>query len=92
MYLNHDYYTDVITFDYSDPEDKKINGDLFIDLETVKQNAVKYKQSFDDEILRVIIHGILHLSGEDDKTKMQQINMRKAEDRALQLFSADSKK
>ncbi len=90
-YLNHDYYTDVITFPYSDPEDEKINADIFIDIDTVKKNAVDYKQSFSDEILRVIIHGVLHLAGEDDITKEQWDNMRKAEDRALQIFSVDPK-
>lgn len=90
-YLNHDYYTDVITFPYSDPEDEKINADIFIDIDTVKKNAMDYKQSFSDEILRVIIHGVLHLAGEDDITKEQWDNMRKAEDRALQIFSVDPK-
>lgn len=85
-FLNHDYYTDVITFPYSEPNGKKIHGDVFIDVETVRQNAVIYKQSFSDEILRVIIHGILHLAGEDDTTTEQRDKMRNAEDRALQMF------
>ncbi len=90
-YLDHDYYTDVITFPYSDPEEKKINGDIFIDVETVKQNAVKYKQLFFKEILRVIIHGILHLVGENDTTREQSESMKKAEDKALQKITTGNK-
>ncbi len=90
-YLDHDYYTDVITFPYSDPEEKKINGDIFIDVETVKQNAVKYKQLFFKEILRVIIHGILHLVGENDTTREQSESMKKAEDKALQKIMTGNK-
>lgn len=90
-YLDHDYYTDVITFPYSDPEEKKINGDIFIDVETVKQNAVKYKQLFFKEILRVIIHGILHLAGENDTTREQSESMKKAEDKALQKIMTGNK-
>jgi rRNA maturation RNase YbeY len=90
-YLDHDYYTDVITFPYSDHEEKKISGDIFIDVETVKQNAVKYKQLFFEEILRVIIHGILHLAGENDTTKEQSENMKKAEDKALQKITTGTK-
>ncbi|HOO42190.1 MAG TPA: rRNA maturation RNase YbeY [Bacteroidales bacterium] len=86
-FLNHDYYTDVITFPYSEPDNKEISGDIFIDVETVKSNAVKFKQSFEDEKLRVIIHGILHLAGENDITKEQKEKMRKAEDRALQILA-----
>jgi len=91
MYLDHDYYTDVITFPYSDKKEKKISGDIFIDVETVKQNAVKYKQLFFEEILRVIIHGILHLAGENDTTKEQSVNMKKAEDKALQKITTGNK-
>ncbi len=90
-YLDHDYYTDVITFPYSDPEEKKINGDIFIDVETVKQNAVKFKQLFFKEILRVIIHGILHLVGENDTTREQSESMKKAEDKALQKIMTGNK-
>ena len=59
QYLHHDYYTDIITFDYS--EGDLISGDLFISLDTVRTNAVKYQKSYDEELWRVIIHGILHL-------------------------------
>jgi rRNA maturation RNase YbeY len=91
QFLNHDYYTDVITFPYSDPDEKKIQGDIFVDVETVKQNAIIYKETFHDEIMRVIIHGILHLAGEDDTTKDQRDKIRQAENRALQVFGKSPK-
>ena len=65
MYLQHDYYTDIITFDYS--EDNMISGDLFISLDTVRTNAEKFAVTYDSELYRVIIHGVLHLCGIDDK-------------------------
>ncbi|HOO69081.1 MAG TPA: rRNA maturation RNase YbeY [Bacteroidales bacterium] len=86
-YLKHDYYTDVITFPYTEAKSTKIDGDIFIDVETVRLNAKKYVQTFKNEILRVIIHGILHLTGKDDSTKEQQTEMRNAEDTALRLFT-----
>ena len=64
-YLGHDYYTDIITFDYD--EDDVINGDLVISLDTVRTNAEQFAKSYDDELHRVIIHGILHLCGINDK-------------------------
>ena len=83
-YLQHDYYTDVITFDYS--EERKIAGDIFISLETVKSNAQKFEQDFDIELHRVIIHGILHLIGFEDKTPQNQKIMRLQENNALTLL------
>jgi len=83
-YLQHDYYTDVITFDYS--EERKIAGDIFISLETVKSNAEKFEQDFDIELHRVIIHGILHLIGFEDKTPQNQKIMRLQENNALTLL------
>ena len=80
-YLNHDYYTDIITFDYS--EGNTISGDLFISLDTVKSNAELYHQQFEKELFRVIIHGILHLCGQNDKTDKQQAEMTEKEDLAL---------
>ena len=77
-FLSHDYYTDVITFDYSD--NKKISGDIFISIDRVKENAEKYKEKFFDELNRVIIHGILHLLGYKDKTSNEKHLMRKKED------------
>jgi len=83
-YLKHDYYTDIITFDYS--EGDKISGDLFISLETVKTNSEKFKTNFDEELRRVMIHGILHLCGCDDKTSAKKKIMREKEDDALRLL------
>ncbi len=64
-YLGHDYYTDIITFDYC--EDNTISGDIVISLDTVRSNAEKYGKQYDEELHRVIIHGILHLCGINDK-------------------------
>ena len=80
-YLEHDYYTDIITFDYT--EEKIIAGDLFISLDTVKSNAEQFGQKFDTELHRVIIHGILHLCGLKDKSPEDEKLMREAEDKAL---------
>jgi rRNA maturation RNase YbeY len=82
-YLNHDYYTDIITFDYS--KDDKLSGDLFISLDTVKTNSEKFKTNYDEELRRVMIHGILHLCGYDDKTKVEKNEMREKEDNALKI-------
>lgn len=84
-YLEHDYFTDIITFDYS--EGSIISGDLFISLETVRSNAEKFTQQYDIELLRVIIHGILHLCGLKDKSPDDERNMRLAEDKALGLLN-----
>lgn len=82
-YLNHNYFTDIITFDYS--SENIISGDLIISTDTVRENSVIYNQTFTDELHRVIIHGILHLIGYDDKNKVDKERMRTAEDRALSL-------
>ena len=84
QYLQHDYFTDIITFDYV--EGNKISGDLFISLETVRSNADKYSQSFEMEAKRVIIHGVLHLLGLKDKTDADAFEMRNAENKALEMF------
>ena len=81
-YLQHDYYTDIITFDYS--EKNIISGDIFISLDTVKSNAEKYNQLFETELHRVIIHGILHLCGQKDKTEEESDEMREKENEALE--------
>lgn len=83
-YLDHDYYTDIITFDYSEGE--TISGDLFISIDTVKTNAEQYKTAYDEELLRVIIHGVLHLCGLKDKSKEEEKEMRKQEDKALSIY------
>ena len=82
-YLNHDYYTDIITFDYS--EGDKISGDLFISLQTVKTNSEKFKTDYIEELKRVMIHGILHLCGFEDKTSAGKKIIRAKEDEALEL-------
>ena len=83
-FLNHDYYTDIITFDYSNGN--KIEGDILISVDTVKSNAEKYNIAFDQELKRVIIHGILHLCGIKDKTPEEREEMEKAENKALTLY------
>ncbi len=82
-YLQHDYYTDVITFDYS--ENNIISGDIFISIDRVKENADTYKVSFENELYRVMLHGVLHLVGYNDKTKEEQKIMRQKEDEYLNL-------
>jgi len=84
LYLNHDYYTDIITFDYSERD--VVGGDLFISLDTVKSNADKYNVDFQEELLRVIIHGVLHLCGLKDKTPKEEKAMRIQEDKALIVY------
>lgn len=86
QYLQHDYYTDIITFDYC--EDNRISGDLFISLDTIKTNSEKLGTNYTEELLRVIIHGILHLCGLKDKTDQEASAMRKAEDKALFIYKA----
>ncbi|MCD7977987.1 MAG: rRNA maturation RNase YbeY [Tannerellaceae bacterium] len=83
QYLQHDYYTDIITFDYS--EGDKISGDLFISLDTVKTNAEKFHTNYEEELLRTIIHGILHLCGIDDKGPGEREIMEEHENKALAL-------
>lgn len=78
QYLQHDYFTDIITFDYS--EGKVLSGDLIISIDTVKSNARELKQKFHTELLRVMIHGVLHLVGYGDKSEEESIVMRERED------------
>ncbi|HAC73417.1 MAG TPA: rRNA maturation RNase YbeY [Porphyromonadaceae bacterium] len=85
QYLSHDFYTDIITFDYS--EGDKISGDIIISLETVRTNSQKYSTDFTEELHRVIIHGILHMCGIDDKSETASLNMRKAENQALEQIN-----
>ena len=82
-YLGHDYYTDIITFDYC--EDDVLNGDLVISLDTVRSNAELFGKDYDEELHRVIIHGILHLCGINDKGPGERELMEAAENRALAL-------
>jgi len=84
-YLGHDYYTDVITFDYGDGP--TINGDIFISLDTVATNAEKFARPYEEELRRVIIHGILHLCGLSDKGPGEREKMEAAEDKALAMLA-----
>ena len=83
QFLGHDYYTDIITFDYCDG--KVINGDLMISLDTVFTNADKFGRPYDEELHRVIIHGVLHLCGINDKGPGEREQMEAAEERALAM-------
>ena len=83
QYLRHDFYTDIITFDYSEKD--VISGDITISLDTVRSNSQKYQTEFTDELDRVIIHGILHLCGLNDHSDSEQETMRRAENTALLL-------
>lgn len=78
QYLGHNYFTDIITFPYS--EGNKISADIFISIPTVKSNALKFSNSFEHELNRVMVHGVLHLVGFNDHTNEEIIEMRKAED------------
>jgi probable rRNA maturation factor len=81
QFLKHDFYTDIITFDYTDKE--KIEGEIFISIARVKENAHTFKQTFQKELMRTIIHGVLHLCGYKDKKLSDKKRMRAREDRAL---------
>ena len=83
-YLNHNYYTDIITFNYN--EENIISGDLFMSSQRIKDNAGKYNETLKREILRVIAHGILHLFGLNDKTIGQQSLMRAEEEKFISSF------
>lgn len=88
-YLQHDYYTDVITFDQSVGD--ILFADIVISLDTVRSNAQEYQQTFEEELLRVMIHGVLHTCGEDDTTPECEKSMRKAEQKALSLLPEDKR-
>ena len=82
-YLQHDYFTDIITFDYC--EGDKLSGDLFISVDTVKDNAIEYGTEFHDELNRVMVHGLLHLIGYDDHCEVDIKEMRAKENYYLSL-------
>ncbi len=86
--MAHNTLTDIITFDYSN--ENIISGDIFISTERVRENSGKFKVPFDQELKRVIIHGILHLCGYEDGTDSEKQNMRMKEDLYLKTFSAES--
>lgn len=83
-FLNHDYFTDIITFDYSRKD--KVSGDIFISLDTVKSNSRELKVTYESELLRVIAHGLLHLCGIDDKGPGEREIMEENENKALDLW------
>ena len=83
-FLTHDYYTDVITFDYT--ESSVISGDILIIIERVRENAQEYGDSFENELHRVIIHGVLHLLGCKDSSTKERAEMKRREDEALTLW------
>lgn len=92
-YLQHDYFTDIITFDNSDDffletGRKGVSADIYISIDTVKANGAAYGEGFERELHRVIVHGLLHLVGYDDVSEWKQRRMRAAENRALKLLDA----
>ncbi|HEY3401995.1 MAG TPA: rRNA maturation RNase YbeY [Ohtaekwangia sp.] len=87
QYLNHTTYTDIITFDNRDNESAPIEGDIFISIERVEENSLKFKTTFERELNRVIIHGVLHLVGYSDKSQGKKALMRKKEDTYLSLLA-----
>lgn len=82
-FVGHDYFTDIITFDYSDLKGGTVAGDVFIDVETVRDNARIYHTTFRREMLRVIVHGLLHLCGQKDKSPRAEKQMHRKEDHYL---------
>lgn len=87
QFLKHNYYTDVITFSYN--ENNLISGDIFISVEQVKENATELNLPFKEELLRVIVHGVLHLLGYNDKNEKQKLQMRLAENQYLEKINLD---
>ncbi|HKK11050.1 MAG TPA: rRNA maturation RNase YbeY [Bacteroidales bacterium] len=84
-FLNHDYLTDIITFDNS--QGNEVNGDIYISIDRVKDNASKLSRSFEEELNRVIVHGLLHLTGKKDDTQERKQEMRTAENKYLSLLA-----
>ncbi len=89
QFLGHDYYTDVITFDYGNRHEGWVSGDVFIDVGTVADNAAQYGATRSEEMLRVIVHGLLHLCGQKDKTPRTNAQMHRKEDRYLALYHSE---
>lgn len=84
QYLSHDFYTDIITFDYVEKE--RVSGDIFISIDRVEENAKDFNVTFQQELLRVIIHGVLHLLGFEDHSQEEQQIMRQKENEAIALW------
>lgn len=87
QYLNHDTLTDIISFDYS--MGNEIHGDIFISTERVKDNATDFKVSFEEELMRVMVHGVLHYCGYKDKTEEDEALMRSKEDEKIKMFHVE---
>jgi probable rRNA maturation factor len=85
-YLRHKTFTDVITFDLSEPDQKSIVGEIFISIDRISENAKEYSTSFENELHRVMIHGVLHLIGYGDKKTAEKTQMRKKEEAYLSLY------
>jgi rRNA maturation RNase YbeY len=83
-FLNHDYYSDVIAFGYN--ENKKVEGEIYISVDTVKRNANNYKVSLKNELIRVMIHGAIHLCGHEDNTEKKRAAMKNIEDKWLETY------
>ena len=90
QYLNHDYYTDIISFDYS--VGNELHGDVFVSVERVQENAEDFNVTFEEELKRVIIHGILHYCGYKDKSEDDEVLMRKKEDEKIKMFHVEQNK
>lgn len=87
QYLNHDDYTDIISFDYS--VGNELHGDIFISVDRVRENALEFAVSFDDELLRVMAHGVLHYAGYKDKTDTDSELMRQKEEEKIKMFHVE---
>jgi probable rRNA maturation factor len=87
QYLNHDTLTDIISFDYS--VGNELHGDIFISIERVKENAVDFNVSFDEELKRVMVHGVLHYCGYKDKSEKDELLMRSKEDEKIKMFHVE---
>ena len=85
-YLDHDYYTDIITFDNREDDESALNADIFISIDRVKENAGQLNLLFEQELHRVMVHGVLHLLGLKDKTEAQKKEMRESEEASLSLL------
>ncbi len=85
-FLNHDYYTDIITFDLSDSKTKVKTGEIYISSEMVLSNSKDFETTYKEELHRVIFHGVLHLCGYKDKSEKERVTMRKKEDHYLNLY------
>lgn len=87
QYLDHDYYTDIISFDYS--VGNELHGDIFVSIERVRENAVEFGVTFDEELKRVLAHGVLHYCGYKDKTEEEELLMRSKEDEKIKMFHVE---